>query len=72
MLQKTNSMIIRLFEKYMQDIGYVLFPSEYPEIKEYIKDENSCVNILQVVDANSQSGLDHQMLKKQTLKMFMS
>ena len=69
MLQKTNSMIIRLFEKYMQDIGYEISLTEYPEIKEYIKDENSCVNILQVVDANSQSGLDHPMLKKQTLNI---
>ena len=67
MLQKTNSMIIRLFEKYMQDMGYAVFPTGYPEIKEYIKDENSCVNILQVVDADTQTGIDHPVLKKQAL-----
>ena len=59
-------MIIRLFEKYMQDMGYSIFQTGYPEIKEYIKDENSCVNILQVVDIDPQAGMDHSILLKQT------
>ena len=59
-------MIIRLFEKYMQDMGYIVFPTEYPEIKEYVKDENSCVNILQAVNVDAQTRLDNFQLIKQT------
>ena len=58
-------MIIRLFEKHMQDMGYVVFPTGYPDIKEYVKDENSCVNILQVVDVKADTTLDNSQLVKQ-------
>lgn len=59
-------MVVRLFEKHMQDMGYTVFPTKYPEIKEYIKEESSCVNIFQVVDLKPDSILDHDRLVMQT------
>ena len=43
-------MVIKLLEKHLQDLGYVVCATKYPQITEYIKEENGYVNILQVID----------------------
>lgn len=59
-------MVVKIFEKYMQDAGYVVFNTQYPDVKEYIKEENGFVNILQVFNVNDDSDMDHETLINQS------
>lgn len=52
-------MIVKLFEKYLQDHGYVMHRTQYPEITEYFKEESSSINILQVVEVKTDTSLDN-------------
>ena len=52
-------MVVRLFEKYMQDMGYDILPTSYPQIKEYIKEENGYANIIQVIELKNEPPFDH-------------
>lgn len=53
-------MVVKLFEKYLQDHGYVLHRTKYPEITEYYKEESSSINVLQVMDVKADTSLDNQ------------
>ena len=59
-------MVVRLFEKHMQDEGYTVCLTPYPDIKEYTKEENSCVNIIRVVDLKADSTIDRQQFSEQS------
>ncbi|MBR3635370.1 MAG: rhomboid family intramembrane serine protease [Lachnospiraceae bacterium] len=52
-------MVVRLFEKYMQDMGYDILPTSYPQIKEYIREENGYLNTIQVIELKDEPVFDH-------------
>ena len=59
-------MVVRLFEKYMQDMGYDILPTSYPQIKEYLKEENGFANIIQVIELKNEPIFDHERFKEFT------
>ncbi len=62
-------MVIQLLDKYLQNQGYIACKTEYPQIKEYCKEENSCVNILQLVDLKKDCELTNEQFIAQKSKI---
>lgn len=65
-------MIVKLLEKYMQDRGYFIGRTKYPEITEYLKEENSCINIIQVVDCKEGSLISNDQFLQQNVSILSS
>lgn len=58
-------MVVKLLDKHLQNQRYFVGKTKYPEITEYLKEESSCVNIIQIIDLKSDTELTYEQFLQQ-------
>lgn len=63
-------MIVKLIDNKLQDDGFRVFDTEYENVKYYVKQENSCSNVIRVIDIKDSESMNHEqyLLQKQSIE----